>query len=60
MVSISLKFKQQITGLTRINGTNDVKIMVPLKYLSNFWRTFELSLVNCEFSFMLTWSKNCF
>ena len=30
------------------NGTKDIKIMVPLKYLSNFWRTLEMSLINCK------------
>ena len=34
--------------------------MVPLKYLSNFWRTLEMSLINCEIILILTWSKNCF
>ena len=33
--------------------------MVPLKYLSNFWRTLELLLVNCEVSLILTWSSTC-
>ena len=33
--------------------------MVPLKYLSNFWRTLEMLLINCEVSFMLTWSSTC-
>ena len=28
--------------------------MVPLKYLSNFWRTLEMLLINCE-----SWSANC-
>ena len=37
--SISFKFKQQITEQTGNNGTKDVEIIVPLKYLSNFWRT---------------------
>ena len=32
--------------------------MVPLKYLSNFWRTLEMPLINCEISFHLKWSKN--
>ena len=56
--SISLKFKQQITGKTGNNGTKDVKIMLPLKYLSMFWRTLEIPLINCEVSIMSTWSKN--
>ena len=33
------KFKQQITGQTGDGATKDVEIMVPLKYLSSFWRT---------------------
>ena len=34
--------------------------MVPLKYFINFWRTFEISLSNCEINLILTWSTNCF
>ena len=34
--------------------------MVPLKYQSNFWRTFAMPLINCEISLMITWSKGCF
>ena len=33
--------------------------MVPLKYLSNFWRTLEMSLINCEANLILTWSSTC-
>ena len=33
--------------------------MVALKYLSNFWRTFEMPLINCEVNLILTWSKDC-
>ena len=33
--------------------------MVPLKYLSNFWRTLEMPLINCEINLILTWSANC-
>ena len=33
--------------------------MVPLKYLSNFWRTLEMLLINCEIDIILTWSANC-
>ena len=33
--------------------------MVPLKYLSNFWRTLEMPLINCEVSLILTWSLTC-
>ena len=33
--------------------------MVPLKYLSNFWRTLEMPLINCEISLILTWPPTC-
>ena len=32
---------------------------MPLKYLSNFWRTLDIPLINCEVSLTLTWSQNC-
>ena len=44
--SISCKFKQQIVGQTGNGGTKNVEIMVLLKYVSNFWRTLEMSLIN--------------
>ena len=33
--------------------------MVPLKYLSNFWRTLEMPLINCEVNIILRWSSTC-
>ena len=33
--------------------------MIPLKYLSNFWRTLEMPLINCEVELILNWSTNC-
>ena len=33
--------------------------MVPLKYLSNFWRTLEMPLINCEVNLILMWSSTC-
>ena len=38
---------------------NDVKIVVPLKHLSNFWRHLDIPLINCEVELILTWFKNC-
>ena len=32
--------------------------MVSLKYLSNFWRTLEMPLINCEVELILAWSAN--
>ena len=40
-------------------NTKDVKIIVPLKYLSNFWRTLEIPLINSKVELLLTWSKDC-
>ena len=49
--------KGKVTRKTPDNGnTKDVEIAVPLKYLSNFWRTLEMPLVNCDISLILTWS----
>ena len=45
-----------IVKKTGNNGTKDVEIIVPLKYLSNFWRTLEMPLINCEVNLILTWS----
>ena len=44
----SFNFKVKFTGQTGNNGTKDVEIMVPIKYLSNFWRALEMLLINCE------------
>ena len=56
--SESLKSKTKITGKTLNNGNEkDVKIMVPLNNLSNFWKTLEMSLINCEVKLILAWSS---
>ena len=55
----SFNFKVKITGRTGDDGTKNVEIMVPLKYLSNFWRTLEMPLINCDVNLILTWSSTC-
>ena len=56
----SFKFKTKITGQTNNDGEiNGVEIMVPLKYLSNFWRTLQMPLINCEIELIFDWSANC-
>ena len=57
-ITDSFKFKAKITSQTGNDGKN-VEIMVPLKYLSNFWRTLEMPLINCEVNLILTWSSSC-
>ena len=46
-------------GQTRNNRRKNFEIMAPLKYLSNFWRTLEMSLIKCEINFILTRSTSC-
>ena len=58
--SESFKFKVKITGKSpAADNEKDVEIMVPLKYLNNFWRTLELPLINCEVNLILTCSSTC-
>ena len=64
--SESFKYKTSITentydgngGDERVDK-NKTEIFVPLKHLSNFWRTLNILLINCEIELVLTWSKNC-
>ena len=56
----SFNFETKITVQTGNNRRIDeVEIMIPLKNLSNFWRTLEMPLINCEVELILRWSRNC-
>ena len=56
----SFKYKTSIIGDTENNGRkNGVKIAVPLKYLSNFWRSLEMPLINCKVELSLKWYERC-
>ena len=45
-------------GVTQNNLIkNNVKIVIPLKHLSNFWRNLNIPLINCEVELILTWLK---
>ena len=58
--SESFKSKIKITGKAPAAGNEkDVEKMGSLKYLSNFWRTLEMPLINCEVNLILTWSSTC-
>ena len=47
-------------GMTQNNVTkNDVKVVVPLQLLSNFWRSLNIPLINYQVELILTWFKNC-
>ena len=51
----SSSFKYKSSFITNRNG---VKIVVPLKYLSNFWRSLEIPLINCKVELSLKWNEN--
>ena len=58
--SSSFKYKSNIIGnLSQAGRINNVKIVVPLKYLSNFWRSLEMPLINCKVELSLKWYENC-
>ena len=52
----SFKYKASNIGNTENNGT---KIAVSPKYLSNFWKSLEIPLINCKVELSLKWIKNC-
>ena len=63
----SFNFETKIAGQTaadnndgNIAGKVNVEIMVPLKYLSDFWGTLEMPLINCKVELILNWSANCY
>ena len=56
----SFKYKSNLIDDTENNGTkNKVKIAVPLKYLSNFWISLEMPLINCEVELSLQRYEIC-
>ena len=56
----SFDYKTSITGKLKDNNTEkEFEFVVSLKYLSNFWRTLDIPLINCEVCLTLTWSENC-
>ena len=69
--SESFKYKASITGytcnlgvgkagyVTDKVGKNETKIVALLKHLTNFGRTLNIPLINCEIELILTWCKNC-
>ena len=58
--SISFKYKVELLGdpvVTNNIARRNVKVVVPLKYLSNFFRSLEMLLINCKIKLNLTWKK---
>ena len=59
--SESFKYKTSIVGKTpeHNDSLTNTKVAIPLKHLSNFWRSLNIPLINCEVELILTWFKNC-
>ena len=69
--SNTFKYKNKIIGNTynvnagaqgydvNKNGTQEVELAIPLKYLGNFWRAINIPLISCEVSLELKWDKSC-
>ena len=69
--SNTFKYKNKIIGNTynvnagaqgydvNKNGTQEVELAIPLKYLDNFWIALNIPLISCEVSLELKWDKNC-
>ena len=60
--SSSFKYKVDLLGNPEVNNNiarRNVKVAVPLKYLSNFFRSLEMPLINCKIKLNLTWKKEC-
>ena len=51
--SESFKFKSELTNNSNKLSIADIELAVPLKYLSNFWRTVEILPINCEINLTL-------
>ena len=69
--SNTFKYKNKIIGNTynvnagaqgydvNKNGTQEIELAIPLKYLGYFWRALNIPLISCEVSLELKWDKNC-
>ena len=60
--SSSFKYKVKLLGNPVLDGNiakRSVKVVVPLKYLSSFFRSPEIPLINCKIKLNLTWKKEC-
>ena len=63
--SQSFKYKAALLGKTAhaVNNANtsvkEAKVVVPLKYLSDFWRSLEMPLRNCKLYLELNWIEDC-
>ena len=61
LLNVLKTFFLSIVGKTPEDNDSltDAKVVIPLKYLGNFWKSLNIPLINCEVKLILTWSKNC-
>ena len=58
--SLSFKYKSSILEKPDADGIlKNAKIAVSLKYLSKFWQSLEMALINCKIHVELNWTKTC-
>ena len=54
------EYKTKLIGSTPNNDSRlGAEVVVPLKYLSNFWRPLDLPLIDSEIELHLSWSRYC-
>ena len=66
-INISIRNSKSFDYKTNITGSldagedekEDATIVIPLKYLGNFWRSLDIPLINCEITLILSWYKEC-
>ena len=60
--SSSFKYKVELLGIPVLDGNiakRSVKVVAPLEYLSNFFRSLEMPLINCKIKLNLARKKEC-
>ena len=61
---ILIKYKAKLLENAVADGNNSIlknaTIAVPLKYLSNFWQSLEMPLINWKVKLKIRWTKHCF
>ena len=55
----TFKYKNKIIDNINNQGTKDIELAIPLKYLGNFWKALNIPLISWEVSLELKWDKNC-
>ena len=58
-INKSFEYKTKLVIGKPNKNISDAEVLAPLKYLSNFWRSLDLPLINCEVEIDLSWSKKC-